>query len=71
MNDIKVGDLVCCVDNNNNTNYLTLGKPYRVLSIDDLLNKYTIVANDGRRYDFFTYRFKKYVPKKNHLPVWF
>lgn len=70
-NYIKVGDLVCCVDNNGNKKHLTINKIYKVLSINTYLNKYGIIADDGNQYDFFVYRFVKYVNKKNHLPVWF
>lgn len=71
MNDIKVGDLVCCVNNDNNKQYLTINKPYKVLSINEFAEKYRIIADDGKQHEFFTHRFIKYVSKKNHLPVWF
>jgi hypothetical protein len=61
-NDIKVGDMVECVDNDHYTSELTLGKQYKVVKISPVS---TYVINDlQNQFGYYTSRFKKVeVPK--------
>lgn len=60
--EVKVGDIVVCVDNSGDVD-LTYGKEYRVLEVDN--HGYQIINDRGNNGDYYKHRFKlKSTPKE-------
>lgn len=65
MNELKKGDMVRCVDNNQLCKYITIGKEYKVMKANKL---YFFVVNDqGAESNYFQYRFTKAYPNEPHV----